>query len=538
MKKKRIRLYLFLCIVVSLVGVPGIWAAAFHDVPLSDGNLVREIERAYATGAIKGFGGFKHYTTEDLINSYLASPNDFLLNRLRKDLEDYEKPSLPFFIEPISNIEVGFYQFHTDVPNKEIYCVENQDGLCVADGFNLVSTFTGRARLHSNVVLQYEARAQLGEHKQKLSLQRLYGKYTLGPFEFTAGKESLWLGHGVHGSFLLSTNAEPFWLVKLTTSDFHIPYLELLGKFKYMFFHGWLNDFNMLGHRLGWKPFDILEFGATQTVTYRRDKGYTILDWPKLLFSSEENVPGAEYNNDQRASLDVALYMPFLKKLPYLEGGKIYAEYAGEDIYAWWQEEDGTWYGPFGFEFLGGGLLIGGFFTTGSTDLRIEWSENYRSYPLFWDWYCNNALSKQMGQCIPYASKGETWYRNIRFTNGDAIAGHHMGPEAEDFYIELGRWFGKNKNLRINVFYDKEKHHLFTKIDQFHIYKTTPEIRHQYGLSGLYIYKKYEISLGVLYSRYENVDTNPDPLIINDSTIARGKDVSEWVVSVGFRYVW
>jgi hypothetical protein len=359
-----------------------------------------------------------------------------------------------------------------------------------------------------------------------LKIRRVYSKYKLGPLEFEVGKDSLWLGHGVHGSLLLSNHAEPFPLAKLTTDQFRLPsFLRYLGEFKYMLFHGWLEDFNVLGHRFGWKPFSLLEFGFNQTPVYLHGKDYTIWDIPNIFFSSEENTGiNPRFNNDQRASMDVALYLPFLNRLPLLEGGKVYAEYGGEDSIAWWQEED-EWVGPIGFEFLAQGIMLGGLFTTGSTDLRIEYSENYRNYPIFFNWYKEHGLD--------HATQGLAWYRNIPFLNNDVLMGHHMGPEADDLFISLKHRFTK---FIVSAFYDRERHKFYEYANNFHVVgSTTSETRHQYGLNLTYHRKNFVIDGMINYITYSNVDTAPEALTIN---ISEGQSAQELVTGVGIRYLW
>lgn len=502
----------------------------FNNLQLTEKELNLAIERAYSTGATKGFAGFKPFSKLDLVNAYIASPDSYIYDYIKKDLidlglseEGVTAPSL--YLEPLSEGTFRVYTFSTDVPEKKTYCLENMEGNCLDKGLNAFLNIAGQGRLHRNITFFYEGQLKGSKEEKDAILKKAYIKVKTGPFRWEFGKDSIWIGHGYHSSLLLSSNAEPFLLAKLDTDPFSLPFfLSFLGEFRYTLFHGWLDDFNMLGHRLSWKPFDIFEFGANQTVVYAKGRGYKITDWPHLFFSSDENVPGTYFNNDQRASLDMALYMPFLGKLPFLKGGKIYVEYAGEDAYAYWQKEDGQWVGPFGFEFLGGGILAGLYLTTGKTDFRIEYAENYRSYPIFYDWYKKHGIN--------YASKGEQWYKGAPFLNKGVLMGHHMGPEAEDIFFEIRHKF---ENLILAGFYDRERHHLYKKIDQYHIYKTTPEIRYQYGIEALWKLKKIELQGTVIYNRYKNVDSNPDPLKIE---VTAGKDAKELITGLGIKYLW
>lgn len=520
---KKLRIIIF---VISIFITRAIYCYAmeFNNLPFTDKELNIDIERAYSMGLLQGFSGIKPYSKDELFKVYSATEDHKNIDKyIEKDIATLNR----FFIEPLSDIKLRLYYFNTTVPGKERYCIENTEGSCLDKGLTSFINFTGQGRVNENIVFFYEGQTKTSGEVKEASLKKAYIKLRTGKVTWEFGRDSLWIGHGYHGSFLLSSNAEPFLLFKFDTEEpFRLPlFLSKIGEFKYTIFHGWLDNFNILGHRLGYKPIPLIEIGANQTAVYRTDKGYKITDWPHILFSSEENVPGAYYNTDQRGSLDIALYMPFLSKIPPLKGGKIYAEYGGEDTFAWWQKEDRTWHGPLGFEFLGQGIMLGLFLTTGQTDLRLEYSENYRSYPIFFDWYKKHGIN--------YASKGERWYRDIGFLNDNVIMGHHMGPEAEDLFIELRHRF---KNFTVTGFYDRERHHLYEKIDQYHIYKTTPEIRNQYGLEViLQGWKQFELSTQIIYSRYENVDTDPSPLKIN---VNEGRNANELITGFSISYRW
>jgi len=498
-------------------------AMSFNNVSFTDKELIDQIERSYATGTNKGFGGFKQYTFFDLCLAYSEFKDPYLYRYIKKDLMALSEGGERYFIEPVSNMSFNAYNYSGNVPNKDRYCLENQEGRCLDRGLNTFFDMTGQARFLNDIALFYEGEIKVSEETKDIRLKKLYSKYKLGHFEFEAGKDSIWLGHATHSSLLLSNNAEPFWLAKLTTDSFRLPFFfRYLGEFKYMLFHGWLDDFNLLGQRIGWKPSRVLEFGFTQTTIYRHGKGYTVWDVPHLFFSSEENVPGAYYNNDQRASMDVALYLPFLDRLPLLKGGKLYAEYGGEDTCAWWQKED-DWEGPIGFEFLSQGIMYGGMLTTGDTDLRVEYSENWRSSPIF---------DTDAYEGASHSVRSNAWYRKIHFLNNDVLMGHHMGPEADDLFIEMKHRFNK---FIVTGFYDRERHKFYKYDGGSPTERLTPEKRQQYGLNLTYPLNSFEIGGMISYVRYENVDTNPDPLVHN---ISYGQSAKELITGVGIIYLW
>ncbi len=115
---------------------------------------------------------------------------------------------------------------------------------------------------------------------------------------------------------------------------------------------------------------------------------FTIFDYPHIFFSSNENVGSQitdRYNNDQKASVDIALEMPSLSKISPFMFGKIYGEWGGNDINAFWQSEDHKWVWPLGFKLMDIGWLAGLFLTTGNVDLRFENTNQIYAHPAVFD---------------------------------------------------------------------------------------------------------------------------------------------------------
>lgn len=519
-------IFLLVCLFCVIANATPVFSQEFNNIPLTDREMNLEVERAFAEGVTNGFSGIRPFSKVELLNAYHDTKDVHIYRFIKKDLMEVgmspDGKTIPssFYLEPLTDVTFRAYNFSTNVPGKKKYCLENMEGNCLDEGFNAFTNVTGQARLHNNVTFYYEGELKYSKEETKGLLKKAYIKVKTGPVTWEFGKDSLWLGHGYRGSLLLSNNAEPFPLFKVQVErPFDLP-------LQYTLFHGWLDDFNILGHRLAWKPFSILELGANQTSVYRKDKNFKVWDWPHLFFSSEENVPGATFNTDQRGSLDIALYMPFVNKVPYLglKGGKIYAEYGGEDTFAWWQKEDKTWHGPLGFEFLGGGYILGLYLTTGNTDFHYEYAENYESHPLLWDWYAANGINK--------ASKGEQWYRGIPFLSKDLLMGHIMGPEGENNYFELRH---RISDLVLTGFYERRRNHLYNKIDQYNIFPATPVERRQFGLEALYSWKSLDLSATIIHNVYRNTDISNDPLKFN---IVPGLSSKETVIGVGIRYIF
>ncbi|MDP2208918.1 MAG: capsule assembly Wzi family protein [Bacteroidota bacterium] len=397
-------------------------------------------------------------------------------------------------ISPISEMSLRTYYLPENHPFVN-YHLFNSDGEFIKKGMNSFLQVKGSASLLERFFFQYRLQLQ---DLQAIYFQRLNFSYRDKSVSFLAGLDSVWLGHGYHGSLLLSNNAPPFRVVKFQTEKpFRIPYV---GKFSYLLFNGWAENFKVLGQRIGYFPVPWLEFGINQTVVYKRN--YKFWEFFKILSASQENLPG-HYNNDQRASMDVALHLNFLKSITPLTNGKIYFEYAGEDIHAWWQPEDDKWLGPIGIEFFDPGITTGFWFETENTIMRGEYSQNYSIKNIFYSVHTEQFKSYQL-----YTKK---WYRTIPFLNYGSLMGHHMGPEADDLYFEVQHRVGLGS---FKLFYHKERHGLASGYGTVFNVSHDPENFIQIGGEFSYKWNNLNTSFLVMKNYYKNIDRHPDLLEI------------------------
>jgi hypothetical protein len=424
--------------------------------------------------------------------------------------------SLPgkwYRIHPVSDFSIRMYSLSSGYPNH-YYQLYNSDGDFINKGFNSFSQINGGAEAFDCLSFRYRLQVQ---NLEQIYFQRLKIMYRYKSVSLLVGRDSMWFGHGYHGSLLLSNNASPMTVVKFKTEEpFRIPYI---GKFSYLIFNGWAENFKVLGQRIAYMPVSWLEFGLNQTVIYKNN--YKLWEFFKVITASQENLPG-HYNNDQRASMDVALYLPFLKSFTPIENGKIYFEYAGEDLYAWWQPEDGKWLGPLGFEFFDTGITAGLSLETKNSILHVEYSQNYSNKNIF-----RNVHTAQFKSYQLYTKK---WYRTIPFVNYGSVMGHHMGPEADDIYFELQHRF---KNIGIKLFYDKERHGLVSGYGTVYSVSKYPEKFIQFGGEFNYRWNKINTSFSVIKNNYQNIDRNPDVLEIISQ---RGSNAQSLIVGVTLTY--
>lgn len=265
----------------------------------------------------------------------------------------------------------------------------------------------------------------------RLDLLKGYGKLSLGKAEIEAGRDSMWWGQGRHGSLLLTNNASPLDMIKLSNPEpITLPWvLSNLGLFKYSVFASRLQDYPdppdpwLGGFRLDFKPHPLFEMGFGLAMQCG-GKGVPGLSWSDILkilsFQSPKNA-------NQLAALDLRMRIPFLRNAEF------YMEYGGED-------SGGLDFAhPNQIVFDDDAWLFGLYFprltSDGKADLRLEYTRNAHRVdetPGFW--------------------YGHSRYRG-GYTNDSMIMGHHMGPDADDFFARMSYYV--RSNINVGVEYDR-----------------------------------------------------------------------------------
>jgi hypothetical protein len=451
-----------------------------------------------------------HYRFHSILRTYLVSPLLFsffllcgilpLFGQEKKDSDVASPPPTPWLKwSPLSSLTLRAYRLDTHYPALT-YRLVNSDGDAIERGWTPFFTLEGGLELFDRFSASYALQAG---GTFPLGLKRGSVKWKDFGISLELARGSVWLGHGYHGSLQLSNNAEPFTLLKFQSeTPLRIPYL---GTLSYVLFNGWPREFKLLGHRLTYKPIEWLELGGTQTVIYQQP--YKFWEFFRIITAAESNV-ASFYNTDMRASMDVAFNLSFLSEvLPPLTGGKLYAEYAGEDIFAFWQKEDDLWVGPFGFELLDTGTLFGLLLTTASQELRIEYAQNYRNVSLFHDFKGQFGYDR-----FTYKWYGGTsgWAGNPHFINGGAVMGHHMGNAADDLYFEFRQ---KWTSTSIAISYNKQRRGLVKpEVLPWRELREEPEILSRFGVSIAHTMEPVDLSSVLYLNDYRNASLTGDPL--------------------------
>lgn len=334
----------------------------------------------------------------------------------------------------------------------------NNEGIALNKN-NVFLTHEGDARVHGfsfhvNPLLAYR-----GSNGFDAKLHKGYGKFYIGKFSIQAGKDSLWWGQGRHGSLMLTNNAEPFKLIKISNE---VPFnLPIVGLFRMDFFLTRLEEDRDYpkpyfgGLRLSFKPTPWLEFGLTRTAITggRGMPGLGLREIGTILIG--RNIEGrARGESNQIAGADVRIRITPLK-------AHIYGEAAGED-------EAGML--PYKWAYVAGiyfADILG-------ADLRIEYADTAFDFA---GWYTHGVYTSG------YTYKGR-------------LIGHHMGGDARDIFV--GSSLLLSKNTKVSLHYNYEKRG---------VSRANPESHNevQFGLKHT-ISKGITLSLRGGYARVKNAD--------------------------------
>lgn len=358
----------------------------------------------------------------------------YLLERLKREFRDelsileiIDDVKVKTFIKPIDEAKVKYHLLDGK------HAVYNNDGIRYGDHNNASLEFSGRSKFFDIISLYYQPILKYnqeldGEDKTELDLIKGYVKLNLGNIEFEIGRDSLWWGPGHHGSLLMTNNAEPFDMVKISNPrSILLPWIfRYLGPFKITWFITKLEKERIVpepylsGLRLNFKPLPVLELGASRVVMMGGE-GRSGLDFNDILkiITGENTSRVEEDTSNQIASID------FSVKLGFLGNTEMYGEWGGED-------EANALPTKIGYLI---GIYVPRITHDGRFDLRAEYANNHvERYPDVW--YSHSVYS-------------------TGYTYRGSIIGHHMGSDTEDIFIRITNHL--TYDLKAGMDFDFEK---------------------------------------------------------------------------------
>jgi len=368
-----------------------------------------------------------------------------LLERLKKELKVelielgvVEGAHAPTYLKPVDQVILKYvYQTENPVirpqnanpPQHTIYPIYNNDGIVYQKHNNFSAEIQGEGRLWNHFSLYYRPILNTFEGEDpKVELEKGYLKAEGAKIELEVGRDSLWWGPGYHGALLMTNNARPFDLIKISNSQ---PFLlPVLGPFKFNIFVSRL-DYGepsvpkplLYGLRLNFKPFPIFELGFSQIAIFagegRGDLSFG--DYFKILYSNK-NRDGTKLDSNQQVAVDFVLRWPnFDKILPIARSLKFYGELGAED----------TGKLPDRRAYLFG-VTLNDILLFGRMDLRLE--------------YANTSPKS-----VPNA-----WYQHGSYPPiyHDRIFGHHVGSDGEEYFGRLTIYL--SPKLLLGIDFDAE----------------------------------------------------------------------------------
>ena len=363
------------------------------------------------------------------------------------------------------------------------YSVYNNEGMDYGEGHNAVLQLQSHARLGKYFSMfvqpafiynQHFGQAENDDSRATFRLHKGYAKLTVSNVELLVGRDSLWWGPGYHGALLMSNNAHPFDMIKLSNPEpVLLPWIfSYLGPVQFNLIFSQLNDQRrgqelanpfLYGLRLGLKPHPSVELGATHLVMFggpgRRDM--SIGEVFSTLYSNL-NKDNQKTDSNQEFAADIAVTLPNLKKYLYvIDGLRLYAEVGGEDI--------GN--PPDRRAYLAGFALFKPF--------SLEQAVFRAEYAI---------LSPYS---VPTAWYSHSWYP-MRYEG--RVFGHHAGTDAEDIFFE---WSHNIEKFSYKIGFDRERSGIQTR--------PAPQFKNQYiAEAGWQIHRQSKITLRYSYEDVQN----------------------------------
>lgn len=347
-----------------------------------------------------------------------------LLARLEEELQSYPGESAvassTSYFKPVRELRLDYLNqkgHAIPIPGtsaSQFPLNYNNFGIDYGQGDSFQLTLETEARLGRYLLLNWRPYYLANEEDDVFRTQHATATFGLGPFNVSVGRDSLWWGQGRHGSLVLTNNAKPLDMVRLTNpTPLLLPWVfEYLGPFRFDAFWSRLDDYvanadtgrgddpYFAGMRLNFKPLPWLEIGASRAVIFGGDD-IDVGTSDFLTILGGKNLEGEDTSNSV-AAVDARL------RLPFLWGAEVYGEMGGEDEAGGWISNR-AWLA---------GLYLPRLEPTGRLSLRLEHAD----------------LSH-------IDSNSPPWYRHGTFRSGyihdGKILGHHVGGAATDTYGEL-----------------------------------------------------------------------------------------------------
>lgn len=342
-----------------------------------------------------------------------------------------------------TNAGVHVLEYNESLQNQQPFNYNNNGDL-YRRGLNVRTGFTSRIEDWGPFSVAVNPEFRYPEppvSEDRLVTKKAYAILGLGAWDVAIGQDSQWWGPGHHGALIVSNNAEPFTMLKVTNPvPVRLPWIfEGLGPFGFTFFVTNLEKARdipepyLYGLRFDFKPSPYFEIGFEKTALLggREGRPEDLNIWIDSLFGANDadNCVGtACYETepgDQRAGFDFTITIPWR-----VQPVQIYMEAVGED------EMHNR---PTHWAILAG-LYFPRFLTAEQFDFRAEFATTRGRKFQPYIWYVHKFYDS-------YTYRGN-------------IIGHHIGTDSNDLFIQT-TYLMPSKNARLFLSYDREEHNLY-----------------------------------------------------------------------------
>lgn len=296
--------------------------------------------------------------------------------------------------------------------------LENNNGVINQRGSNGEIRWALEGYITDLVSGVLEPTALVSAHDHRISLNRGYIKIGGGAVELEAGKDEGWYGLGYRGAITLTSNAENFTLLKLSSPEpFAVPYIgdvkySIIGsRFDKTVVDGLERQPWFYALKLSLKPTDNLEIGFN----LGRQVGGPGVD--NSIGSILRGLIGGTGKDNSNSLAGVELRY----RLAGLRNIELYGEISGEDTGSTW---------PFVAESYVGGVYVPRLTDDGLNDLRFEFFQG--NYIL----YTNNTFPNGY------------IYKNMPI-------GHSQGGATQDYFTRYSHWFSARNTIALEYIFTK-----------------------------------------------------------------------------------
>lgn len=292
---------------------------------------------------------------------------------------------------------------------------ENRFGQEWQEGINVQTSLLSRFSFEEHLTLVVEPIIVTPRDGRDVYFRRAYVRGVLLNTALTVGRTPLWWGPGKHGSLLLSTNPFPFDLIGLGSDrPFSLPgILHPLGTFQIDSFFTRLEENRAVPHaklfglRFMYTPIRWLTLGFTRVIQFNGEgkPSLSLADFLQVYFGRPNDPDKSNVN--ELASLDARITLPFsLEGKPYR--ALLYGEYGGEDEASFFPTKSAILLG----------MTLAALHEGDPTwEVLVEYAQNHvQGFPNVW---YNHSVY------------------NSGYTYRGRIIGHHMGHDANDFFINF-----------------------------------------------------------------------------------------------------